>query len=852
MIRSFTSRFWIIVVITACANVCLASNEKIPSWSNTYSDDFQTNKAESDSYYHSIFWPQNAFPPSEPYLFYKDNGQNIALGFRDYNRQWANLVYCLPFEQRQRTISGQLRVDMAYLTDSGKLRYSLSSDGKNWSDYKDLFSGANVISLKSIRGICYIKFSGYDVMIDNLKVDLFSYPADYFVESGASYPKFATIQDAIDSAASDTGIDDEIVIEVAPGTYSGNGNHDIEFIRGREITLYSEKGPELTTIICEEGQRGFYFYQNEDSNSIVRGFTIKNGKKTNSNGGGIYCEYSSPSIIDCIIKDCSAKYGAGICSVDASPLISDCIIQNCKSDLSGGYGPGIALLEDSNAIIVNTIIQNNTGYNNSYGGGLYCSQSRVILANCEIRNNTKSSTGNLTGGGIYATGAASDIELQNCIIADNNAQSGAGMYTDSKTVEFINDAQLGQIAIACKLRLNNCTVANNTGDGIYSVKSDTFINNSIIWGNSGHNVWIDDSVYAGIILSSDIQDVNDDLYNKFIGQDIKSVDPLFSPIEGDYHLKSHVGRFNPLTQTWVIDDVNSPCIDAGAQSDSVGPEPCPNGKRINIGAYGGTEQASKNYSPKIIHVATSVTTGNNSHKGTSRDDAFAKIQDAVNNARNGDYILIWSGIYYEDVFITGKSVTIQSADEPAEIRAVQGYAFSYYYAESSDSVLRNLIITNCNDSYGGAIFMQYASPQLINLTIAYNIFGIVNSEGASHPIITNCIFWNNWNGNKSTDMEDSDKEYTTYSRMEYVQSLTTNINDDPGFFVADRDNGDYHLKSVNGRYRGSQWERDTVNSPCIDKGNPSIGPVLEPWPNNGWRINMGAYGGTPFASKSSQ
>jgi len=45
----------------------------------------------------------------------------------------------------------------------------------------------------------------------------------------------------------------------------------------------------------------------------------------------------------------------------------------------------------------------------------------------------------------------------------------------------------------------------------------------------------------------------------------------------------------------VIDDVTSPCIDAGDPNGSLGDELFPNGGRINIGAYGGTTEASKSY-----------------------------------------------------------------------------------------------------------------------------------------------------------------------------------------------------------------------------------------------------------------
>jgi hypothetical protein len=53
-------------------------------------------------------------------------------------------------------------------------------------------------------------------------------------------------------------------------------------------------------------------------------------------------------------------------------------------------------------------------------------------------------------------------------------------------------------------------------------------------------------------------------------------DPNAIWIDGDYHLQSE-----------------SPCIDAGDPNSPVGLEPEPNGGRINLGAYGGTNQASK-------------------------------------------------------------------------------------------------------------------------------------------------------------------------------------------------------------------------------------------------------------------
>jgi len=65
---------------------------------------------------------------------------------------------------------------------------------------------------------------------------------------------------------------------------------------------------------------------------------------------------------------------------------------------------------------------------------------------------------------------------------------------------------------------------------------------------------------------------------------------------------------------------------------------------------------------------------------------------------------------------------------------------------------------------------------------------------------------------------------------------------------------DVHLKSSLGRYRDGSWlTTDTVDSPCLDKGDATwevdSDTAREPKPNAG-RVNLGRYGNTSEASKS--
>jgi len=88
---------------------------------------------------------------------------------------------------------------------------------------------------------------------------------------------YNNIQQAIDSAS----IGD--IIEVLPGTYSGAGNIKIDF-KGKNISLKSTKGADSTIIDCQTSGRAFYFHSKENSNTLINGFTIRNGHTGTDNG----------------------------------------------------------------------------------------------------------------------------------------------------------------------------------------------------------------------------------------------------------------------------------------------------------------------------------------------------------------------------------------------------------------------------------------------------------------------------------------------------------------------------------------------------------------------------------------
>ena len=66
--------------------------------------------------------------------------------------------------------------------------------------------------------------------------------------------------------------------------------------------------------------------------------------------------------------------------------------------------------------------------------------------------------------------------------------------------------------------------------------------------------------------------------------------PICVPTRGCFTCR--LPRWDPINENRVKDMVTSPCIDAGEPTSLVDFEPFPNGGIINMGAYGGTVEAS--------------------------------------------------------------------------------------------------------------------------------------------------------------------------------------------------------------------------------------------------------------------
>ncbi|MBN1436379.1 MAG: right-handed parallel beta-helix repeat-containing protein [Sedimentisphaerales bacterium] len=397
-------------------------------------------------------------------------------------------------------------------------------------------------------------------------------PGEPLEDGSVTYP-YDSIQEAVDMIPANGTV---IVLD---GTYTGSGNTGISF-NGKNLTLQSQNGSQNCVIDCEFGNRAFFLENNTTDESVIDGFTITRG--STFEGGAMYLSLVAPVIRNCVFTYNQATGsntgGGAIVCFTADPTIENCVFYQ---NYAIHFGGAIQLRASSAPTISNSVFIDNDADN--AGGGIYIKLSSATIGHCRFTANSSVTA----GGGIYSSTAS--YSVTNCVINNNTTEgSGGGIYCYESAPS-----------------VENCIFTQNNNHAIAESGStaDPCVNYNSFYNNPNSDYYDSDTAtsYSGAVqINSNMPQAAYNIDGDPLFADNGSWDDNGTPanpdddtwVDGDYHLQSQAGRWDAQGNQWVYDVLTSSCVDAGNPNSTWTTELWPHGRRINLGLYGNTRQAS--------------------------------------------------------------------------------------------------------------------------------------------------------------------------------------------------------------------------------------------------------------------
>jgi parallel beta-helix repeat protein/predicted outer membrane repeat protein len=539
-----------------------------------------------------------------------------------------------------------------------------------------------------------------DPRIANDVVDM---GADEFYKYLRVPDTYSTIQQAIDAAPEGHGV------LVAPGTYMEN----IDFM-GKAILVEGAHGSEMSEIDGAQAGSVVTFQSGEGEDSLLEGFTIRNGASLA--GGGIYCMNASPSINDVKITENS----------------------------STGAGGGGLYCAGSSPVVEKSVISSNTCTGS--GGGVYCNYGSPVMKNTCLQQNSAS-----TGGGIFTDPGSAPI-VTNCVVYDNSAISeGGGIHclagnpTITNSIVWNNSAPVDpQICAGRSPAITYCDVQGGW-PGTGNIDSDPLFKDP-----AAGDFHLDDG--------SPCQDAGDNNALELPQWDFER-DPRIIYFVVDMGLDENQGGMTflvptdiPLIQEAIdaVFDGDTVMVESGVYYEHIDFK----GKAITLKSAEGTDytflDGSNSYRVVTFNneedqdsILEGFTIGNGDG-GIYCDHANPTIRDNVIMDNHG------SGIYCTHSFPRVESTVISGNRNSSG-----GGMYNY---ESSPIITNCSFIDNEAIRWGGGIYNEYySSPIVTNCLFSGNMVTGLNSGKSARwfggagmygdwycsPIVTDCTFLKN-------------------------------------------------------------------------------------------------------------
>lgn len=346
------------------------------------------------------------------------------------------------------------------------------------------------------------------------------------------------------------------------------------------------------------------------------------GNSVLNSAGAMQCQNVKAQISDCIFNGnwCSLSGGGAVYLTGGSPEFLRCVFCGNRSTNNSSGG---ALIVRSHATI-NSITRLEkcvfAGNSAQVSGGAVALASSNYIDNCTFYKNQSTSSG--YGGALWSQTYLDMLDIQNSMFWSNN-NTGAHGHEMYLTAGGTN-VDIGYTLVstnAADFQTNDVNVTlgpgHLAGDPLFPEAGSRTWSDAMTENHAAGQCTLTDSTqswavneHAGrlVLLANTYHAAYYVVSNTPTALTVWGNAATLAGAPGDHyeildvHPQSKAGRWTPLGRT--ADALTSPCIDAGDPAAAYASEPRPNGRRLNLGAYGNTAEASQSVIPAgtLIHL----------------------------------------------------------------------------------------------------------------------------------------------------------------------------------------------------------------------------------------------------------